>query len=70
MIGVPALIGRTANNPTPLIGDLRFRHSCFRRCSVISSLHSFIDCILLFCHPKMITFGGSRYHGLGGIVFG
>jgi hypothetical protein len=38
MIGVPALIGRVANNPMPLIGDLRFCHSCFRRCSLISSL--------------------------------
>jgi hypothetical protein len=30
MIGTPALIGRAANNPVPLIGDLRFCHSCFR----------------------------------------
>jgi hypothetical protein len=37
MIGVPALIGRAANNPTPLISDLRFCHSRFRRCSLISS---------------------------------
>ena len=32
MIGVPALIDRAANNPIPLIGDLRFCHSRFRRC--------------------------------------
>jgi hypothetical protein len=43
MIGVPALIGRAANKPTPLMGDLRFCHSRFRRCSLISSPHSFID---------------------------
>ena len=43
MIGVPALIGRAANNPTPLIGDRRFCHSRFRRCSLISSPDSFID---------------------------
>jgi hypothetical protein len=48
MIGVPALIGRAANNPIALIGDLRFCHSRFRRCSLISSPHSCIDCILLF----------------------
>ncbi len=35
MIGVPTLIGRAANNPTPLIGDLRFCHSRFRRCGFI-----------------------------------
>ena len=51
MIGVPALIGRAANNPTPLIGDLRLCHSRFRRCSLISSPHCLIDCILLFCQP-------------------
>jgi hypothetical protein len=56
MIGVPALIGRAANNPTPLIGELRFCHSRFRRCSLISSPHPFIECILLFCHPKMSIF--------------
>jgi hypothetical protein len=43
MIGMPALIGRAANNPTPLIADLRFCHRRFRRCSLISSPHSFID---------------------------
>ena len=37
MIGVPGLIGPAANNPTPLIRDLRFCHSCFRRFSLISS---------------------------------
>jgi hypothetical protein len=56
MIGVPALIGRAANNPTPLIGDLRFCHSRFRRCSLISSPHSLMDCILRFCHPKTSIF--------------
>jgi hypothetical protein len=48
MIGVPGLIGPAANNPTPLIRDLRFCQSRFRRCSLIPSSHSFIDRILLF----------------------
>jgi len=48
IIGVPGLIGSAANNPTLLIGDLRFCHSRFRRCSLIPSSHSFIDRILLF----------------------
>lgn len=52
MIGVPALIGRAANNPMPLIGDLRFCHSRFRRCSLISSLYSLIGCILPLSHPR------------------
>jgi hypothetical protein len=43
MIGVPALIGRAANNPTPLTGDLRFCHSRFRRCRFISFPYSLID---------------------------
>jgi len=43
MIGVPALIGRAANSPMPLIADLRFCHSRFCRCSLVSSPHSFID---------------------------
>jgi hypothetical protein len=38
---VPALIGRAANNPTRLIDDLRFCHSRFRRCSLISCLISY-----------------------------
>jgi hypothetical protein len=42
MMGVPALIGRAANNPMPLIADFRFCHSCFRRFSLIASL-IFID---------------------------
>jgi hypothetical protein len=46
MIGVPGLIGPAANNPTPLIRDLRFCQSRFRRCSLIPSSHSFIDRIL------------------------
>jgi len=54
MIGVPALIGRAANNPTPLTGELRFCHSRFRRCSLISSSHSFIDRILLFVIRKRV----------------
>ena len=52
MIGVPAPIGRAANNPMPLIGDLRFCHSRFRRCSLISSLYSLIGCILPLSHPR------------------
>jgi len=28
---VPGLIGSAANNPTRLIGDVRFRHSCLGR---------------------------------------
>jgi hypothetical protein len=63
MIGVPALIGRVANNPMPLIADLRFCHSRFRCCSLISSPHSLIDCILLFCHPKTSIFGRFCHHG-------
>jgi hypothetical protein len=47
MIGMPALIGKAANSPMPLIGDLCFRHSRFRRCSLISSRGSFIDRISL-----------------------
>jgi hypothetical protein len=46
MIGVPALIGRAANNPTPLIGDFRFSHNRSRWCSFISSRYFFIDRIL------------------------
>src|SRR5262245_14337210 len=38
MIGVLALIGRAANNPMPLIGDLRFCHNRFRCRSLISLL--------------------------------
>jgi hypothetical protein len=38
MIGVPALIGRAANNPMPLIGDLRFCHSRFCRRTLLSPL--------------------------------
>jgi len=48
MIGVRGLIDPAANNPTPLIADVRFCHSRFRRCSLISSSHSFLDRILLF----------------------
>src|SRR4030095_10246397 len=47
-MGVPDLIGPAANNPTPLIADLRLCHSRFARCSLIPSSHSFIDRILLF----------------------
>ena len=43
MIRVPLVIGRAANSPMPLIGDLRFCHSRFCRCSLISFPHSFID---------------------------
>jgi hypothetical protein len=48
IIDVPALIGRAANNPMPLIGDLRFCHSRLRRCNLISSSRSFIDRLRLW----------------------
>jgi len=48
MIGVLARIGRAANNPTRLIGDVPFRHSRFRR----PGLTSFLIVRLSFAAPR------------------
>ena len=48
MIGVLALIGRTANSPMRLIGDVPFRHSRFRRPNLIS----FFIATLSFAAPR------------------
>src|SRR5215813_9034102 len=66
MICVPGLIGSAANNPTPLIADLRFCHSRFSRCSLIPSSHSFtqhtlsgIGATMLAC-PITLSFAAPR----------
>jgi hypothetical protein len=48
MIGVLGLIGRAANNPMRLIGDLPFRHNRFRRPGLIP----FLIVRLTFAAPR------------------
>src|SRR5215471_18247048 len=60
MIGVPALIGRAANKPIPLIGDLRFCHSRFRRCTLTSFPRSLIAGISLLLGVGFINWLGLR----------